>query len=49
MAEHYDSQVASLKNRKVEIDKLQVIDQDQAVMYQKKLHAFEKGYFDKLL
>lgn len=49
MAEYYESQVKSLTLRKLSIDKLAVQDQEQAVEYQKKLHAFEKAYFDKLL
>ena len=49
MAEYYESQVKSLTERKLAVDKIAVTDQEQAVDYQKKLHGFEKIYFDKLL
>ena len=49
MAQYYENQVKSITDRKLEVDKLAVTDQEQAVEYQKKLHGFEKLYFDKLL
>ena len=49
MAEYYESQELALKDRKLKIDEIAVTDQGQAVDYQKKLHGFEKAYFEKLL
>lgn len=49
MAQYYENQVKSLTDRKLKIDKVALTDQDQAVEYQKKLHGFEKLYFDKLM
>lgn len=49
MAEYYESQVKTLTERKLTIDKIKLQDQEQAVEYQKKLFNFEKTYFEKLL
>lgn len=49
MAEYYESQVKILTERKLQIDKIKLQDQEQAVEYQKKLFNFEKTYFEKLL
>ena len=49
MAEYYESQVKSLMDRSAQIGMVASTDQSQAVDYQKKLHGFEKKYFDKLL
>lgn len=49
MAQYYENQVATLTERKFKVDEIAVTDQGQAVDYQKKLHGFEKLYFDKLL
>lgn len=49
MAAYYAEQKAKLIDRKMVIDKIVLTDQEQAVDYQKKLHGFEKIYFEKLL
>ena len=49
MAEYYESQVKTLMENSAEISMIASTDQSQAVDYQKKLHGFEKKYFDKLL
>jgi len=49
MAEYYESQVKSLCERKTKIEFVANQDQQQAQEYQKKLHGFDKLYFDKLL
>ena len=48
MEEYYHGQAAKLHERKLKVDKIHNLDQEQAIEYQKKLHGFEHAYFEKL-